>query len=373
MLKNLRRSEKSLNEIRYLVAEAEFVEQTITASAEWLLDNTYVIQGNIEEVQRHLPEKFYKELPQVLQGPMTGLPRVYVLARDIVHYTANRLDRENIIAYLNSYQSINHLTIAELWVLPLMLRLRLIECLNVLALDIERRLREGEYACFWGNRLLNVSRREPERLKDFLDELKQEQKNPSPHFAEELIDHLYDEDKIIPPIRLWLERKLKTDLPEAVKAEQLQKSAEQIALSNAIVSLITLSQLSWRDIFEVVSTVDQILNKDPIGAYSRMDFNSRDSYRHAIEVIAKGSRHREAEIAGLALQKAENGKDDVKRHVGYYLIDKGRFDLEKDVSYTPDWMHFIRRQLITHPVSAYLWKQYRFYSWYRDSFRLFLA
>ena len=99
LLKNLRQCEKSLAVIQHVVAEAEFVEQTITLAAEWLLDNSYVIQGNIEEVFRNLPEKYYHELPKVLKGPLAGLPRVYIIAKDIVNYTANRLSRENIIAF----------------------------------------------------------------------------------------------------------------------------------------------------------------------------------------------------------------------------------------------------------------------------------
>lgn len=354
LLKNLRQCEKSLNEIRHVVSEAEFVEQTITLAAEWLLDNTYVIQGNIEEVLRNLPEKFYHELPKVLNGPMAGLPRVYVIAKDMVQYTGNRLDRENIIAYLKSYQMVCPLTIGELWVLPLMLRLRLIECLNFLALDIDRRLREGENACFWGNRLLNVSRREPERLKAFLEDLQEEQKHPSSHFAEELIDHLYDEEKIIPLVRQWLKNELHEDLHEVIKEEQLRKTTEQVFLSNAIVSLITLSQLSWRDIFEQVSPVDQILNEDPCGVYSKMDFNSRDNYRHAIEILAKGSHHSEEEIADHILQMAKQGEGEAATHVGYYLMDSGKLALEKAINYKPDWIHFIRRKMIMHPAAVYL-------------------
>lgn len=354
LLNNLRQCERSLNQIKFIVAEAELVEQTVTLAAEWLLDNTYVIQGNIEEVLRNLPEEYYQELPKIVNGPFAGYPRVYLIARDLVRHAANRLSRENIIAYLSSYQGIDQLTIGELWVMPLMLRLRLIECLNDLALDIDRRLREGEYALFWGNRLLNVSRREPERLEYFLEILEEEEKVPSHHFAEELIDHLYDEDKIIPQVKKWLEGELKDNLPAIIKTEQLQKSTEQIALSNAIVSLITLSQLSWQDIFERISPVDEILGKDPSGVYSRMDFKSRDSYRHAVEVLARNSKHREGEVASLVLQLAEQGKDPVTGHVGFYLVDQGRDLVEKAIHYRPNWLHFIRRQLITKAPSFYL-------------------
>lgn len=354
LLNGLRQCENSLNEIKYILAEAEIVEQTITLSAEWLLDNAYVIQGNIDEIKRNLPEKYYRSLPNLIEGPLAGLPRVYGIAKDIIRCSANRLSRENIVAYLDSYQTIDQLTIGELWVLPLMLRLRLIECLNDLALDIDRRLREGERALLWGNRLLNVSRREPERLNDFLENLEEEEKHPSAHFAEELIDHLYDEDKIIPPVKKWLEARLKNDISEVIKMEQLQKTAEQIALSNAIVSLITLSQLSWREIFELISSIDKILGRDPIGIYSSMDFNSRDSYRHAIEVLAKGSKYREGEVASLALQMAESGKDTVTSHVGYYLVDHGRESLESAIGYKPTWSRYIRRKIIENSTAVYV-------------------
>ena len=247
-----------------------------------------MIQGNIEEIRRNLPKSFYKELPMILKGPYKGLPRVYVVAKDIVNSCANRLTRDNIIDYLNKYQEIDALTIAELWVLPLMLRLRLIECLQSLALDIDRRLNEGEQAFFWGNRLLNVCKREPERLLVFLKDLENQVSNPSFHFAEELIDHLYDEEAVIPLVKTWLEKKFdQRDIQEIIREEQLQKSVEQVAISSAVVSLIALSHLSWRSIFEQVSIVDQILNKDPTKTYSKMDFNSRDFYRHSVESIAR--------------------------------------------------------------------------------------
>lgn len=206
LLTTLKRCEKSLNEVRYTLAEAEFVEQTVTLSAEWLLDNTYVIQGNIEEVQKNLPKSFYKELPKIAEGDFKGHLRIYLIAKDIVNCSANRITRENVILYLNSYQVASPLTIAELWALPLMLRIRLIESLEVLSLDIERRLIEGEYAGFWGNRLLNIYRKDKDKLESFIKSLKSEVKNPSSHFAEELMDHLYDDENIMNSVKEWVEK-----------------------------------------------------------------------------------------------------------------------------------------------------------------------
>ena len=55
-LTRLDKSERILAEIRRR-SHAGYVEQTLISSAEWLLDNTYVIQGNIDEVRRNLPQK----------------------------------------------------------------------------------------------------------------------------------------------------------------------------------------------------------------------------------------------------------------------------------------------------------------------------
>lgn len=354
LLMTLHNSEMVLREIRHNVGESEFVEQTITTSAEWLLDNTYIIQGNIEEIYRNLPRKFYKDLPQLLEGPYAGLPRVYVVAKELINYTANRLNHDNIIAFLNSYQSVDPLTIGELWALALMLRLRLVENLHYLAIHIDRRLHEGEYAGFWGNRLLNVARRQPELLPRFLELLANECPRPSEHFAEELLDHLFDEETILPPLKKWFETVFGDNINDVIHHEQVQKSVEQVAFSSAVVSLITISQLSWQVIFEATNAVDKILNKDPAGVYPRMDFRTRDQYRRAVERLARYSKNTETQVARLVLESAEQGRVDVGNHVGYYLVDKGRKGLEEFIHYEPDLKHRMRRAILDHPTSSYL-------------------
>lgn len=354
LLQRLRHSGLILAQIRHDVSEAEQVEQTITQSAEWLLDNTHAIQGSIDDVQRNLPKKYYKELPKVAEGPMSGLPRVYVIAKEIINNTSGKLTRENIVLFLNSYQTIDPLTIGELWAIPLMLRLRLIECIQYLATHIDRRLREGEFASFWGNRLLNVTRRDPEHFEAFLKALAREHPHPSPHFAEELLDHLFDEESVLPPVRIWLEEQFSTNISDIILQEQMRKTVEQIAISNSITSLITLSQLSWREIFSEISQVDDILAKDPSGTYRQMDFGTCDTYRHSIEVIAKRSKRTEGEIASATLQLASAGTEEVTRHVGYYLVDSGRPILEKYVNYKATFFQHIRRWMIFHPNEVYL-------------------
>lgn len=354
LLKALRESEHILKEIRENVGESKFVEQTVTTSAEWLLDNSYVIQGNIEEIYRNLPKKFYQELPKLLEGPYKGLPRVYVVAKELINSAANRLKQDNIIAFLKSYQAVDPLTIGELWALSLMLRFRLIESCQYLAIHIDRRLNEGEYASLWGNRLLNVARRDPDSLPHFLEILAKECPNPSEHFAEELLDHLFDEELVLPPLRKWFEGTFHGSISDIIHREQVDKSVEQVSFSNAVISLITLSQLSWQVIFEETSAVDQILNKDPSGVYLRMDFATRNRYRKSIETLSRHSTTSETQIARLALENSEHGKGEVENHVGYYLVDEGRPIIEKVIHYGPDFIHRVRRWVLDHPTLTYL-------------------
>ncbi len=353
LLARLNQCEKILKFLRKDVAEAEHIEQTVTVSAEWLLDNMYLIEGSIEDVRMHLPKRFYQELPVITEGPLTGLPRIYSIAIELVNGMAGRLNRESIIDFLNSYQTIQPLTIGELWALPLMLRFRLVEWIQLLAIHVDNRMRGGELAGFWGNRLLHMSRREPHRLAALFAELSQEQPAPSFHFAEELLEHLFDEEGILPHVRQWLEQRLSIPIGEVIHQEQVQETAEQVAFSNSVVSLIALSQWAWPEIFEATSIVEQTLRQDPYGAYANMNFATRNSYRDVVERLAKTSRFSEVKVAEMALQISLQAKSDVERHVGYCLIDKGLEGLEQAVGYKPNFIRRFRRGMHRHPLITY--------------------
>jgi len=48
-----------------------------TPAAEWLLDNFYLIEDQIQLARRHLPEQYSRELPRLANGPSAGFLRVY--------------------------------------------------------------------------------------------------------------------------------------------------------------------------------------------------------------------------------------------------------------------------------------------------------
>ena len=76
-------------------------------------------------------------------------------------------------------------------------------------------------------------------------------------------------------------------IEDAIRAEGQHQAAEQASMANLIGSLRLISTFDWSEFFESVSLVEQVLQRDPAGVYSRMDFRSRDRYRHAVEELAR--------------------------------------------------------------------------------------
>ncbi len=354
LMKQIEKSNSMLQFLRRDIVDAEFIEQRIPSSAEWLLDNMYILEVSIEDVKLNLPKKYYKELPKISNGPMKGLPRIYALAVELIKNTVGTLNRGNITKFLESYQTVNPLTIGELWAFPLMLRLRLVEWVEFLSVHVDNRMREGELATFWGNRLLNTARHDPERLPVILDELSKDQKSYSGHFAEELLDHLFDEESVLPQLRKWLEDHFQKPLDDILRQEHLEETSEQIVFSNTFKSLIILSQVSWPDIFESVSAVDAVMCEDAAGVYSRMDFDTRNNYRAIVESMARRAKVGEIDVAKIALSLSQKGSNDFEKHIGYYLIDSGRESLEQLVEYHASWMQSMRRQIFIHPAHFFL-------------------
>lgn len=329
LLRQLDRCEETIERVRRRLAEASRMEQEISATAEWILDNAYIIQGQIDDVRRHLPKRFYRELPVLASEPGSGEPRLYHLAVGLVRHADHRLDRAGIEEFLSAYQSIVSLTMGELWAAPLMLRIALLDALRRMAGQIDRRLHEEERADFWANRLLTAARRDPGRMFAILAELAREMPEPSAHFAFQLTGPLYDAEEALVPVRSWLERTRGTSLAEIVAQEDSRQAVEQISIGNAITSLRQLSRMDWREIFERQSRVEALLRNDPADVYRRMEFATRDRYRHAVEELSRASNIPEEDAARAAVEAAgewrERGGDDPRfGHIGYHLIDEGR-------------------------------------------------
>jgi len=324
-----------------------------TLSAEWLLDNAYLIREQVTDLRKSLPQKYYGKLPLIANGPAAGLPRVYHVAAEMVAETDGALEPEIIRRFLAAFQAITPLDIGELWALPLMLRLQLLECIRALAIQVDQQQRESEEADFWANRLITAVRHSSPRLLKIMEQLVERYPEPTPHFASELVAHLYDDEGALPVVSGWLERSLRSPLLEVMQQEHRHQAVQQTALTNAINSCRRLAQIQWRELFQSTSWAESELAADPAGVYARMDFETRDRCRSAVEEIARWSNCSEQNAIDRALALAKAARDEVARHVGYYLIDAGRPVLEQATGARVPLAERSRRWLRAHAVGAY--------------------
>ncbi|MDD2309838.1 MAG: glycosyl transferase, partial [Desulfuromonadaceae bacterium] len=332
LLKRLKQSRLWARQVCEDLTAASQLEQNATPAADWILDNDYILEGNSRDVLLNLPRRFYQQLPTLAADPYRGLPCIYGLAKNLVSHTELHLDRENILAFIDSYQSVRTLTTGELWAIPQMLRMALIESIQNLAVTALTNLRERQLADFWANRLISANRRDSNQLFAILAELAATEPSPSPYFATQLVGLLYDEAAALVPVKNWLERTLKTILHDLILREQNRQSREQLSCGNAFTSLRQLALLDWREIFEQLSRVEQLLRFDPSGIYPQMDFATRDRCRRAIEELASAAAQTEQQIAERVIKLAtqagrETTGGELRHHVGTWLVGEGRAEL----------------------------------------------
>ncbi|MHB0858694.1 MAG: GH36-type glycosyl hydrolase domain-containing protein [Anaerolineae bacterium] len=316
LLSRLPQHRQRLQQAYQRFREADQEVLTVSYAAEWLLDNFYLVEQALRLIREDIPESYYHELPRLSTSPLVGHPRVYDLAREIVLHLEGVLEISQVRRFVSAYQDVAPLTMGEIWALPLMLRLVSIENLS----DALARVTELD---------VPVDTAPP----------------PSP-----LLDML----------------------------------APDLVASNSIRSLRILATTDWEEFFESLSRVEQILRSDPAGIYARMDFATRNRYRQVVEELAKGSDRDEESVAQTTVHLAQraiapidarttrSGRPDrdaghrARRqraddwdaprtgHVGYYLDDAGRPELEEQVGYRASGRARVHAWVRAHPTPVYL-------------------
>jgi cyclic beta-1,2-glucan synthetase len=130
LLTRLADNEDVLTKTRTLLMEAITTDRRITPAGDWLLDNFYLIEEQIRTARRHLPKGYSRELPRLQNGLSAGLPRVYDIALEIISHSDGRIDPQSLSRFVAAYQTVSVLKLGELWAIPIMLRLALIENLR---------------------------------------------------------------------------------------------------------------------------------------------------------------------------------------------------------------------------------------------------
>ena len=133
-------------------------------------------------------------------------------------------------------------------------------------------------------------------------------------FAVQLVQRLRDLDPKVRPILAWLDQRLSlegTTADDIVAKEHHEQGTANVSVRNVVTSMRLISAFDWQEFVESVSLVDEVLRQD--GNFGEKDFVTRDSYRHSIEDLARGSIHSELDIAERAARHVASGASETGR------------------------------------------------------------
>ncbi|HEY6572403.1 MAG TPA: carbohydrate-binding protein, partial [Candidatus Eisenbacteria bacterium] len=326
--------------------------EPVAPAAEWLLDNFHLVETEILEVRKNLPQRYYRDLPKIALRDLAGMARVHAMALEFIRQSDARFDLHRMTRFLSAYQTVAPLTLGELWAWPSVLRLGLIENIRRLTDEImESRAGEVEADRYF-ERFEAAAAGEPlpllpERLTN--------------GFVVQLVQRTRELGPRIPELRIELERRLELSgfsVEEAVHAEHQRQTMGQASMGNSITGLRLVATTDWNRAVERVSLMEKILQRDPAGVYGRMDFASRDRYRQAVEELSEPTGEAQLRVALRAIesarQAAEKRPGDPCGHIGCHLIGAERLGFEHDVGYVPRLKQRIRRAIFQHGVGLYL-------------------
>src|SRR3954452_2880027 len=258
LLPRLDENEVVLRDAYELVTDAVKRGRRITPAAEWFLDNYHLIEEQIRTARRHLPRGYSRELPRLTSGPAAGHPRVYAIALELISHADGRADADSLRAFVAAYQSVSPLKLGELWAIPIMLRLALLENLRRVAVHVTAARRERERATYWVEQMAEVSAKDPGSVVLVLADMVRENPPLTTAFVAEFASRLQGQGPALVFAVTWLEQRLaergQTIEPVFQEASQNQ-AADQVSIGNSIGSLRFLGAAEWRDFVDAMSAV----------------------------------------------------------------------------------------------------------------------
>ncbi|UPL08021.1 beta-(1,2)-glucan biosynthesis protein [Pseudomonas sp. IsoF] len=329
-------------------------------AAQWLLDNFYLVESHIRIAKRHLPADYSLQLPRLDTGASSGLPRVYDIALETICHGDGRVDAESLSHFVEAYQHTATLTLGELWAIPIMLRLALIENLRRVAARVMASLADRDLANDWADKLGETAERDAKSVVLVVADMARSDPPMTTAFVAELARRLQGHSSTLTQPLAWIEQLLSESslsIERHVQLDAQQQAIDQVSISNSIGSLRLLSTIDWRLFVEHLSHVEHILGEDPAAVYAAMDFASRDHYRHIVEQLARHSAFSEEQVARTAIELAQAAHAQPREqaaHVGYYLAGDGLLLLERQlaarVALAERWQRLLHRA----PLAFYL-------------------
>ena len=322
-----------IQEVYRLLNEHLKLGISIHPAGEWLLDNLYIIEETVKQIEKELPLKKYMNFLGIANGPYQGFARIYVLASEIVAYTDNKIEKRDLEDYLASYQTKKTLSMEEIWNIGLFLEIALIEnirevCEKIYVAQMEKYKAENIV-----ERL--VENKAKAELKFKNDSVKKLEKNVLEDMQYPFIEYMsyilkrYGKKgySYLNALEEAVELTGMT-VSEVIKKEHFDIAVRKVFIGNSIMSIKKIQRINFLEIFEKINGVEELLKQDPSGIYEKMDNKTKEYYRNKIKEISKKTKISEIYITKKLLEIAKEKEVGTKQsHIGYFLIDQGREEL----------------------------------------------
>ncbi len=309
---------------------------SIHPAGEWILDNFYIIEETVKQIKQELTKKKYKNFVALNGGEFSGFARSYVLASQIVNFSDNKIEIENLEKYLSAYQTKKALNMDEIWNIGLFLQIALLENIRKICEKIymsqiekykvesiiERLIENKEEKRFVGIKVLRKPKQFSNLRYPFVEYMSYKLKK----YGRKTAKHLEILEEEI--------EKTGTTVSDMIKKEHFDIAIQKVSIGNAITSIKAIQRINFLEIFEKINEVEEILKLDPAGVYDKMDYKTKDYYRQIIKEISYKTKISELYIAKKLIEICEKGRGK-KSHIGYFIFGKNKNVLLKKIGIKP--------------------------------------
>lgn len=322
---------KTIEEVYNLLNEHLKLGINIHPAGEWLLDNFYIIEETVKQIQKELPLKKYTNFVGISNGEYKGFARIYVLAAEIVAYSDSKIERKNLEDYLRSYQSKKTLSMDEIWNIGIFLQIAIIEnitevCTKIYSSQIQKYRAENI-----AERLIENKDKSENKFKNnnrkVEKEIFQDMRYPFIEYMSYILKRYGKKANAYLNILEEVVEKLGTTVSDIIKKEHFEIAILKVSMGNSITSIKEIQRINFLEIFERINGVEEILKQDPTQVYDKMDYKTKEYYRGKIKELSKKTKISEIYIARKTLELSQENFEkkgqNKKAHIGYYLIDKG--------------------------------------------------
>ncbi|HJS28624.1 MAG TPA: hypothetical protein VJ768_03315, partial [Anaerolineales bacterium] len=299
-----------------------------------MLDNHYLIQQALRQIEEDLPSDFYRELPKLIGGPLDGFPRIYALAREVILIEKAHLDMDRVQRFIHAYQTVTVLTMGELWALPIMLRLGTLQSLDLATaritgleseedrhklpkIDFSGLLKDDEVVanCIISLRLLSAT-----NWKETFESLS-------------VVESILRRD----PAGYYSGMNFET-------RDQYRKVVEDLAFQTG-----KEEQVLAREAVRLAQDALDQMPADPGWSSDRVD-----GFHPPVDGFARLIPGPDGPAADPDIKEWPGFGIPAEAHTGHYLLGKGRATLEASIGYNPVWYRRAGRWAMSHPTAVYL-------------------